>query len=751
MADYSLVGKRTSLKDAPEKVTGRAIFAVDIKLPGMLYARLLRSPYAHARVLRVDTSRAEKMPGVKAVLTKNNAPRTLVPVTSDVPSDKVAFGDEVRFAGEEVAAVAAISEEIAEEALKLITVDYEELPAVFDVEKSILPGAPRIHEKKENNIVSSVEMREGDIDTGFKGADFIVEETFRTPSQRHCCLETHTAIASFDAAGRLTVWTSSQTPFQFQQLLGDYLKMPMSKIRVVKPYVGGGFGGKLELIYEPICALLSRMTGCPVRISMDREEEFTATVSRHAFVLRIKVGVKKNGDLTALEATELCDEGAYLLKTGVLILASKTLFGCYRCPNVRVKGQRIYTNTMSAGAMRGYGNPQATFALEAIMDMVAEKLGMDPAEFRLKNYRQKGDLGLNGLTIATPGLTECVKKGRDLIEWGRRSRKGEGVGARRRGLGMACASHLTGTGRQPDFCAASIRLNEDGTAHLFIGVSDLGTGIDTTLAQIAAEELGLKLEEVEIVSGDTNTASFDKAAQASKTLYNAGNAVKAVVADVKQKLLAQAAAKLKANPADIEFSNGCFNLKEKPGTGLTYRELVKQACKTPGDNRTFIGEASFANTAFPVSYGAQFAEVEVDLETGQVEVTKLVSVQDNGQSINPTVIEGQVQGALQQSIGYTITENPVLDKRTGKMLNPRFASYHLLTAVDMPKIVVHSVEIPDETGPFGAKGLGEIPIISTAPAIANAIYDAIGIRFKEIPITQEKVFMALRAIQAKDQ
>ena len=751
MEEYSLVGERINLKDAPEKVTGRALFTVDLKLPGMLYAKVLRSPHAHAKVLSVDTSLAEKMPGVKAVLSKNNAPRTLVPVTSDVPSDKVAFGDRVRYAGDEIAAVAAVSEEIAEKALKLIKVDYEELPAVFDAEEAIKPGAPLIHEKKERNIVSSVEMNEGNTEVGFKEADFIVEETFRTSSQRHGCLETHSAIADFDSSGKLTVWTSSQTPFQFQKLLAEYFTMPMSKIRIVKPFVGGGFGSKLEMLYEHICALLSQMTGHPVKIVMNREEEFTATVSRHSFVIGLKVGVKKNGDLTALEANILSNEGAYLLKTGVLILGCKSLLRFYRCPNVKIIGQRIYTNTMSAGAMRGYGNPQVFFAIESIMDMVADKLGIDPVEFRLRNCRQQGDMGINGLPIETPGLTECLKKGMEITAWGGKIHQRNESSTRKHGVGMACSAHLTGTGRPPEYCAASIRINEDGTAHVFIGVSDLGTGIDTTLAQIAAEELGLKLDEVEVVSGDTNTASFDKAAQASKTLYNAGNAVRYAIADVKQKLVQQASKKLNAKPDDIVYKHGRFSLISDPGKGIAYRELIKETSKTPGNNKTFIGEASFTNTVFPLSFGAQFVELEVDTETGQVKIIKLVALQDNGRSINPKVVEGQIEGALQQSIGYSLTENPVLDKRTGRMINPDFANYMVLTAVDMPKTVVGSVEIPDTTGPFGAKGTGEVPYLTTAPAIANAIYNAIGIRFREIPITQEKVFMALKAAQRRQQ
>ena len=750
MEEYTVVGKRLPLIDAPEKVTGRALFTADMELPGMLHARILRSPYAHAKVIRVDTSQAERLPGVKAVLSKNNAPRVKVPVSQYVPSDKVVFDEKVRYVGDEVAVVAAVSKEVAEKAIRLIKVEYEELPVVFDPEEAMKPGAPLIHDDKEKNIAGSIEMGSGDVEDGFRKADYIFEETFRTSSQRHASMETHCAVASFDSAGRLTVWSSTQLPFQLQGLLAEYLDIPISKVRVIKPHFGGGFGSKLDMLVEHICALLSRMTGHPVKLVLTREEEFSATLSRHAYIIGLKIGVKKDGSLTAIKAHVISNEGAYLYKPGPLGVAGRGLIKTYRCPNMKYEGYMVYTNLMSGGAFRGYGNPQAHFAIESMMDMITEKLGIDPVEFRLRNYRQQGDMNFADLPITTSGLAECLAKGKEQIGWERRGKPESSVGVKKRGIGMACCAHGTGTSRaRPSYSAASILINPDGTAHLSIGAADLGTGSNTTLAQIAAEELGIGLDAIGVTSGDTGTTSHDEGAFASMTLYNAGNAVKAAVIDAKRKILLRAAEKLEAEPEALESKEGRIYIKATPEKGITYTELIREASKANWGNIAFMGEASFENTAFPPSFGAQFAEVEVDTETGQVEVLKIVALQDNGKAINPTVVEGQIEGALQQSVGYALTENPVLDKLTGKMLNPNFANYMVLTALDMPRIEVGLVETYEPTGPFGAKGMSELPINGTAPAIANAIYNAVGVRFTELPMTPEKIFRALKGFSPR--
>lgn len=746
MEEYTVVGKRLPLKDAFEKVTGQALFTVDIVLPGMLHAKILRSPYAHARVLRVDTSRGERVPGVKAVLSKNNAPRVKVPATLAGPKERVVFDEKVRYVGDEVAAVAAVSREAAEEALKLIRVDYEELPAIFDSEQAIEPGAPLVHENKEKNIAGSAEVSIGDIEAGFREADYIFEETFRTSSQRHACMETHAAIASFDGVGKLTVWASTQLPFHIQRLLAEYLNIPLSKIRVIKPYLGGGFGSKLHMVVEHICALLARITDRPVKLVLDREEEFSATVTRHAFSIRLKIGVKRDGTMTAIDASAIANVGAYMYVMGPLRIAGDGLTKTYQCPNVRFKGHSVYTNLTPAGGFRGYGNNQAHFALESMVDMISEKLGIDPIEFRLRNYKKVGDIGQGNTPITSSGLGECLTMGAEKISWGAKRKLHQGDSSKKRGVGLACLTHRSGTlFGLPDYSTAFVKFNEDGTIHLLTGAADLGTGSSTTLAQIAAEELGLSLDDVNIISGDTDATPIDRGAFASGTLYVSGGAVRAAAADAKQQLLLYVAKKLNMKPEDFELKMGRIHMKRTPGKSLAISEVTREASEARGGATAFLGRASFENPAAAHCFGAQFAEVEVDTETGQVEVLKMVAIHDIGKAINPIVVEGQIEGALQQGIGYALTENPIIDKETGEMQNANFANYMVLTALDMPKIQIGLSEPIDPTGPFGAKGIGEPSTLGVAPAIANAIYNAIGVRFTEIPITPEKVLKALKS------
>jgi xanthine dehydrogenase molybdenum-binding subunit len=743
MREYAVVGKRMPLLDAAEKTTGRALFTVDMELPGMLHASILRSPHAHARVLRIDTSGAERLAGVKAVLSKNNAPRSRIPATLGGPKERIAFDEKVRYVGDEVAAVAAVSKGVAEQALKLIRVDYEVLPAVFDPEEAQRPGAPLIHEEKERNIAASIETRAGDIEAAFREADYVFEETFRTSSQRHASMETHASIASFDAAGKLTVWSSTQLPFHIQRLLAEYLDIPMSKVRIVKPYLGGGFGGKLHMVVEHIAALLAKASGRPVRLVLDREEEFSATISRHSFVIGLKVGVRRDGTLTAIDAGATANAGAYLSVTGPLRLVGEGLIRSYRCLNLNFRGQSVHTNLTPAGGFRGYGNTQAHFAIESMMDEIGRKLGIDPIEFRLKNYKKAGDIGHANTPITSSGLEECLKQGAEKINWGKT--RDPDAGTKRRGRGMACLIHRNGTRLGlPDYSAAFVKFNADGTAHLLIGAADLGTGSCTTLAQIAAEELGLHLGEINVIAADTDVTPVDRGAFASATTYVTGGAVRAAAAKAKEQLLSYAGERLHVPPEILEVRDGHIYEKGSPEKSIPIREVTMEASQARQGARAFQGEATFENPAAAHSFGAHFSEVEVDMETGQVEVVKMVAVHDIGRAINPMVVEGQIEGAVQQGIGYALTENIVIHEKTGKMLNADFANYMVLTSLDMPKVDVGLAEPIDPTGPYGAKGVGEPSTLGVAPAVANAIYDAIGIRFTEIPITPEKVFWAMR-------
>ena len=742
--EYRIVGKRLPLIDASEKATGRALFTGDIEIPGMLHAKILRSPHAHARILRVDTSQAERFPGVKAVLSKNNTPTVKVPATLGGPRERIVFGEKVRYVGDEVAAVAAISKAVAEEALRLIKVEYEELPAIFDPEEAIKPGAPIINPEKERNIAAAVKLGNGDVETGFQEADYVFEETFKTSSQRHATMETHAAIASFDRAGQLTVWASTQLPFHIHRILAEYLGIPMSQIRVVTPYLGGGFGSKLHMIIEHICTLLAKIAGKPVKLVLNREEEFSATVTRHAFSIGLKIGVKRDGILTAIKANAIANVGAYLYVFGPLWAAGDGLITTYRCPNVEFQGYSVYTNLTPAGGFRGYGNTQAHFAIESMMDIMADKLRIDPIEFRLKNYKQTGDIGLGNTRITSSGLRECLAMGSEKIGWGSRRKVSQEEGPRKRGMGAACLVHRSGTlFALPDYSAVFVKFNEDGTATVLTGATDLGTGSHTTLAQIAAEELGLQLEAVSVTVGDTGTAPIDRGAFASGTLYVTGSAVRAAAADAKQQLLSYMGKKFHAAPEDFEIKMGRIYSKRLPEKWIAISEITKESSRAKKSAEAFLGKASFENPAAAHSFGAHFAEVEVDTETGQVDVLRIIAIHDVGKAINPLVVEGQIEGALQQGIGFTLTEDPIIDRETGVMLNDNFANYMVLTALDMPKVEVGLSGPTDPTGPFGAKGIGEPSTLGVAPAIANAIYDAIGVRFTEIPITLEKIFRAL--------
>jgi len=739
MEEYSVVGKRLPLKDAAEKVTGRAVFNSDIKLPDMLYAKILRSPYPHARVVRVDTSEAERLPGVKAVLSKNNAPRNKVPVIFgeqklfNIPLDKVAFDDKVRFVGDEVAAVAATSGKIAEEALKLIKVDYEELPAIFDVEEAIKPGAPLIHQDKERNIAFPMMIRIGDVEAGFNDADYIFEETFKTQAQQHVPLEKHCCVASFDSAGNLTTWVSHHAPSALHELLAEYLGMPASKIRVIKPYLGGSFGSKLDMHIEHIAALLARMAGKPIKITLSREEVFTATVTRHADTIRLRMGVNRDGTLTAIQSYVLSREGAYSYKKSVLGVTAGAIIRFYRCPNTKFEGYAVYTNHTPAGPMRGYGNPQAMFALESMMDMIADKLGIDPIEIRLKNLVQYSS------------LPECLALGAKKIGWTERKEPTKVKNAKKRGVGIACfTNHSGAAGKQRDYSAAFVKLNADGTTQLITGATDLGTGCNTTLAQIVAEELGLTLDNVAVTAGDTSSVPYDSGAFASRTLYMCGLAAKAAAADVKKQLLLRAAESFGVEAKDLEITGGSIYSKTDPRKVMTFSDITREAAENlSGGALAFLGKASCANPGHGDSLGALFTEVEVDTETGQVEVVKILAVQDVGKAINPMVVEGQIEGAIQQMTGYALTEDVILDPKTGKMLNGNFANYMLLTSADMPNVEVSLVEVAEPMGPFGARGMAEGSTGGVAPAVANAIYNAVGVRLTELPMTSEKVYKSL--------
>ena len=656
----------------------------------------------------------------------------------------------MRFVGDGVAVVAATSEEIAEEALDLIRVEYEPLPAVFDPEEAMQEGAPSIHGTEHNLVMPPFVVASGDVEAGFAEADFIFEDRYVTSRHVPASMEPNVCICQFDASGKLTVWISTQAPFMVRGSLSDVLGIPMSQIRVICEHMGGGFGAKQDLYqHEYLCALLAQRTGRPVKMEYTRAETFIAGRTRHPVIVELKQGVKRNGTLTARQARYIANSGAYGSHgPGVTRVGTSALGSLHKCPNVQIEGLCVYTNTPIAGAFRGYGAPQAYFALESQMDAIAERLGIDPIELRLRNAFQVGDRGPSGTPFTSCELPDCLQRGAALIEWNELRERSGGVGPIKHGVGVACQLHsATSYPAVKEAAGAIISINEDGTAQLLVGSADLGTGSKTVLAQIAAEELGIPFEHIRVVSGDTDVTPYDIGAYASRTTFISGGATQAAAAQAKEQLLALAAQELQTPAADLEIRDGVIWSKGTPEKTLTLKELLA----SPGGRaaRTVIGKATFAPRN-DYSFAAQFAEVAVDTETGQVRVSKMVAVHDIGKAINPTTAEGQVEGALQQGIGFALLEDLVVDDTTGRTRNANFVDYKLLTALDMPEIQVELLESEDKLGPFGAKGVAEDGTCPTAAAIANAIYHATGLRMKELPITAERLLMAFQLASSAD-
>ena len=753
------VGARIERVDARRKATGQALYIDDLEFSRMLHARVLRSTYASARIVRVETARARALAGVRAILTAADLPDGRTgPFIKDEP---ILARGRVRYIGEPVAAVAAEDPETAAEALSLIEVEFEELPAVFDVEAAVAPDAPLVHTPEElrgyikvwpavfgGNVCSTTLFGEGDVEAGFREADVVVEDTFRTQMQLQAAMEPSGAVAVPDPSGRVTVYASTQAPHLNQSRLSELLQTPMSSIRVIAVTVGGGFGGKVELVAQGIVLPLAQMTGRPVKLILSRAEEMMAGRPRHATVITMRLGARHDGTLVAKTAQCLFDTGAYADDgPGISAFGSMMQRGPYRIPHVRIESHCVYTNKVKAGAFRGFGNPQGTFASESLLDILAEELGMDPLELRLRNAVQRGDLSLGGQVLRSVGFTACLDRAAEAVAWGTKP------GARR-GKGIAGLTHISGLLSS----AASIKMNEDGTFALLVGAPDIGQGSDTVLTQIAAEELGVSTDRVSIVTGDTDTTPYNWAVGASRTTYTTGNAVRGAGQDLRGKILTLAGELLEASPADLEVIDAHVRVRGVPARRISYQELgavshwarhgplagaASLMIDDPYDpKRTVIKGFPFGPLTAYI-FGAHAVEVEVDTETGRVCITRAVAAHDVGRAINPTLVEGQIQGGFIQGVGYALTEELLLDG--GRVTNPTFVDYRLPSSLDAPDVMSIIVEDEDGTGPFGAKGVGEAGLVATAPAIANAIYRAVGVRIRELPITAERVLRALRA------
>jgi xanthine dehydrogenase molybdenum-binding subunit len=751
--DFAIVGASPVKLDGLEKVTGAAKYAADITLPGLLYGKIKRSPHPHARLVRVDPGRALALAGVKAVLTSDNVPRVKhkgapAPRAGGLVADQYILAEKVRYVGDGVAAVAAISEDIAEEALDLIDIEYELLPAVFDVEAAMQPDAPKIHETEMNLVGPPFLLERGDVEQGLAKAAHVFEGIYATGRPVPCYMEPNACVCQFDPNGKLTIWSSTQCAFMVRGILSEVLDIPLHKIRVIVEHMGGGFGAKQDLYqHEFICALLAKKSGRPVKMEYTRKETFLGGRTRHPVSVYLKQGVRQDGTLTAREVRYTSNTGAYASHgLGITAVGCLDIASLYRCEeHQKIEGRAVYTNNPIAGAFRGFGAVQAFFALDSQMDEIAHALGQDPVDFRLKNAVGAGDRSPSGHPLLGNGLAACLQRGAEAVNWHEKRAKtaAQNHGRIRHGWGVGTEMHSSGA--YPDIKEVSnalLKMNEDGTVNLLTGVADLGTGAQTAMAQIAAEELGISFADIQVTSGDTDVVPFDIGAYASRTTYVGGGAVKKAAAELKSQLLRLASDRLEVAVEDLEIRDGAVLVKGVPARQTTVKALVKGEDGVPP--QTLMGQATHrAKVAY--SFAAHFAEVEVDTETGQVEVKQVIAVHEVGQAINPIGVEGQIEGGIQQGIGHSLTEDYLIDQNTGRSLNAGFVDYKMPLSMDMPQIkTIILEETPDPTAPFGAKGVGEDPIIAIGPAIANAVYDAIGVRFRALPITPEKVLQALR-------
>ena len=803
---FSIIGKPTAMVDAAEKTTGSGKYTDDLSQPGMLVGKILHSPFPHARIKRIDTSRAEKLDGVVAVVVGKDAPNPygILPVGHD---EHALALDKVRYVGDNVACLVAVSEAIAEKAMELVDVEYEVLPAYFDPEESMKAETDLIHDNKPNNLEKDYHHSFGDPDKGFAEADQVLEARFIANEVTHAAMEPHSTLASFEIdphtgnPGRLTVWSSTQVPYYLQHKLSLVLEMPMQQIRVIKPLVGGGFGGKSEVIpLEIIAAVAARKAKAPVKITYTREEVFWAHRGRPRTIIDLKTGLTKDGRITAVKARVVQDGGAYCSYGVVTILYSGALLGAlYDIPNIQYDGYRVLTNKPACGAMRGHGTVNVRFAFESQLDELAAKIGMDPAEIRQRNLLQPPCITVNGLRVQSYGLPECIEKTVDRSGWKQR----KGKLPKGRGLGIACSHYVSGAANSiirsdMPHSTVNIKIDRDGGVVVYTGASEIGQGSDTMTAQVAAETLGCSLARVRVIAADTDLTPIDIGSYSSRVTFMAGNATLRAADDVKKRIAAAAARKMNCVVEDLVFRDdvvfkqgslppavkrdqaeeaevtqagasvsgrvegqilrGSLQQKRKdegPREWMTFEEAVVAAIDFHG---ALTGTGSYAppqearggkhkgagvGPSPAYSYSAQVAEVTVDEETGEVTVHKVWAAHDCGRALNPVSVEGQIIGSVWMGMGQALTEEMVW--KDGMLMNPGMLEYRSPSSVESPEVEPIIVESIDPEGPFGAKECSEGSLAATIPAIANAIYDAVGVRLHECPFTPERVLAALRA------
>lgn len=766
---FSVVAHSVKKIDSLALALGKPKFVADFKPDDALVVKFLWSPHAHAIITSMDVSAAEKMPGVACVLYHGNVPR--IPHTTagqgfpePSPYDTFMFDRKVRFVGDRVAAVAAVSDEVADAALEAIKVEYKVLEPVLSIEAALKEGSPVIHDEPEahaaipvpyepqKNIAARVGMDHGDLAKGMAEADAKLDYSYYSHYAQHTPIEPHVSMAHMDSDDRLVITTSTQVPFHVRRIVAQCLEIPVQKIRVIKPRIGGGFGAKQEILLEDVVGMMALRTKKPCFIMLTREEEFVSSRTRHPELMRVRVGVKKDGTITAVGLDCVSNTGAYGSHALTVVCNSGSkILPLYKAANIHFMGRAVYTNLPVGGAYRGYGATQSSFAIDCAMDEIAESIGMDPLEFRSKNHIRSGDTspvfaalgeGKAGVeqSIGSCELDRCIKLGAREIGWKKRKDWRQKQGRFRRGIGMACLMQGSSI-PEIDMGAASLKMNEDGSFNLLIGATDLGTGSDTVLAQIAAEALGTVTEKIVVYSSDTDMTPFDVGAYASSTTYLSGSAVLDAAQKVKKQILGVAAELLGCKPADLVAADQ--KVATKDGTkSVTYSEVALHSLYAANQFQ-IAAISSHITHKSPPPFSAHFAEVEVDTETGKVTVIKYVAAVDCGTAINPKLAEGQTEGGVMNGISFALTEEYLFSPK-GKMTNDSFLGYRIFSMRDKPELKTILVPSYEKTGPYGAKSVSEICINGPMPAIANAIYNAVGVRLYQAPFTAEKVWRGMQ-------
>lgn len=763
MAEYQVVNRPHPQVDALSKVSGQRQFLSDIRLPGMLWAHVVRSPHPHAALKAVRTEKAAALSGVRAVITAADTPGK--PYGPFVPDWQILARDRVCYVGQPVAAVAAVDAETAARAAGRIEIDYEVLPAVFDPEKALAPGAPVVNPDKPDNVAARFQVERGDVDRAFAESDFVREETFYPGTQFHAYIEPNGAVASYDAlSDRYTLWAATQVPYKAWLMYSQALGIERDRLRLIQAPMGGGFGGKFLSIYHLIAAFLSRRAGQPVRLVNTFEEEFTSAPLRVPMKIQLKLGIKKNGVITAKETTVIADNGA-MTHWGPVVLSTACyrVDNLYRIANTRSTGALVYTHNLPKGAFRGFGQPQMLFALEAVLDMLAEDAGLDPGALRLKNVFNAGEKTVHGWVIGSCGLAECIRQAQEKSNWhARRKRSKVQSGSLRRGIGLACCNHVSGVRIMPEFdgSAAMVKIDPDARITVYTGEVDMGQGYTTVAAQCAAEELGVPLGWIEVAPVDSQTSILGIGSLASRATLMGGNAVKKAATRAARQLLAAASSYL-GRPADeLQFIQGKLVDRASGTAAASFKEIVPLLSHLKA-GQPFVGvahydpgtafadpETKYGNLSPAYPFAAHVAEVEVDVETGQVRLKNYVAANDVGKAINPLLVKGQLAGGLAQGLGYALSEHLIVSG--GEIVYKTLLDYRIPTMADMPDMVPLIIEAEDPNGPYGAKSVGEAAMDPVAAAICNAIYDAVGVRITRLPVRAETLLNAIRSRENKN-